>query len=204
MNKNPSQFQGVNRPVETVSWFDAVKFCNTLNPNPICDEHYNFINPQGQNTSLLTDVEGFRLPTEAEWEFAARGGKEFSENRLKYAGSNDMDVVGWYDENNGYETKPVGLKLSNELGIFDMSGNVWEWCWDWYDDDFYNKQGTNPVNFKKGSSRVLRGGSWSSYSHRSGIADRLRNDPSSYWRSRGFRVVFCFFSSQLSQEKGNK
>jgi len=140
MGDNPSRFRGDNRPVETVSWNDAQRFIERLNTRT------------GQS---------FRLPTEAEWEYAARGGARSEDCR--YAGSDRLDEVGWYDENSYGETKPVRLKLPNALGLYDMSGNVWEWCHDWYNSDYYaacQAQGvvSNPEGPEEGGGRVFRGG----------------------------------------------
>ncbi len=193
MHKNPSYFQGTNHPVEQVSWFDSVDFCNTLNKKPICNADYHFLTSNKEKTTDISAIEGFRLPTEAEWEFAARGGKDFAHNRLEYAGSDNLDAVGWYDENNEYETKPVGLKFPNKLGIYDMSGNVWEWCWDWYDNNFYAKRDTyNPVNLGKGSDRVLRGGSWRFDADFSQVANRFIIEPDFRLIHIGFRMVWGF------------
>ncbi len=138
MGNNPSGFKkGDNYPVETVSWDDAKEFIQKLNGK----SGYSF-----------------RLPTEAEWEYAARSGGKTE----KYAGGNDPDAVAWYSANSGKSTHPVGTKAPNGLGIYDMSGNVWQWCEDIYDMDAYKKhQRNNPVTNSGGSSRVLRGGSWS-------------------------------------------
>ena len=138
MGNNPSGFnKGDNYPVETVSWEDAKDFIRKLNEK-----------------SGYT----FRLPTEAEWEYAARSGGKAE----KYAGGNDIDAVAWYDANSGKSTHPVGTKAPNGLGIYDMSGNVWQWCEDVYDADAYRKhQRNNPISNSGGSARVLRGGSWS-------------------------------------------
>lgn len=138
MGSNPSNRKGNYLPVENVSWHDCDVFISKLNQ--------------------LTGRE-FRLPTEAEWEYAARGGNE--SRSYKYAGSNDLGSVAWYDGNSGSQTHPVGQKQANELGIYDMSGNVWEWCQDWYDEDYYSKSpSTNPCNSGSGSFCVFRGGSW--------------------------------------------
>ena len=135
---NPSGFKkGDNYPVESVTWDDAKEFIRKLN-----------------GKSGYT----FRLPTEAEWEYAARSGGKAE----KYAGGSDIDAVAWYGSNSGKSTHPVGTKAPNGLGIYDMSGNVWQWCEDVYDENAYKKhQRNNPVSTSGGSSRVLRGGSWS-------------------------------------------
>ena len=136
MGSNPSEFKGDNLPVECVNWFDCQTFINRLNSYT------------GRN---------FRLPTEAEWEFAARGGNYSCHH--KYSGSNHIGYVAWYGENSGTRTHSVGTKQANELGLFDMSGNVWEWCNDW--EGTYNSYSqTDPTGPNNGSYRVLRGGSW--------------------------------------------
>jgi sulfatase modifying factor 1 len=126
-------------PVERVSWNDIQDFLKKLN------------NLTGEN---------YRLPTEAEWEFAARGGNQ-TQGYL-YSGSNDLDEVGWYRDNSNSKTHPVGQKKANELGLFDMSGNVWEWCQDWY-GDYPSTAQQNPKGPESGSNRVLRGGGWDYY-----------------------------------------
>ena len=136
MGSNPSNFRGAQNPVESVSWNDCQNFIKKLN-------------------SLTGRT--FRLPTEAEWEYAARGGNKSS--HYKYSGSDNIHDVAWYDDNSGAKTRPVGTKSPNELGIYDMSGNVWEWCSDWYGDYSAGAQ-TNPQGPSSGSLRVLRGGGW--------------------------------------------
>ena len=143
MGSNPSYFEGDNqRPVESVSWNACQKFIKKLN--------------------RLTGKE-FRLPTEAEWEYAARGGKYSKDYVYKYSGSNNADEVAWYDDNSGRtnsgRTYPVKTKKANKLGLYDMSGNVWEWCNDWWGCYQSNSQ-TNPTGPSEGESRVLRGGGW--------------------------------------------
>ncbi len=139
MNENPSFFNGDSRPVESVSWENAQQFLDKLN-----------------------EITGkaYRLPTEAEWEYAARGGQQGK--GYKYAGSNKLKEVGWYWENAHFETKAVGLKYPNELGIFDMSGNVWEWVEDHWHGNYNGApaDGSAWVDREEGMSRVLRGGSW--------------------------------------------
>ena len=134
MGINPSRFKGDYLPVENVSWDDCQEFIRKLN------------SMTGQN---------FRLPTEAEWEFACRGGN--NSRGYKYSGSNNLGSVAWYDDNSGVKTHPVATKSPNELGIYDMSGNVWEWCADWYGDYSSGAQ-TNPKGPYGGSYRVYRGG----------------------------------------------
>lgn len=136
MGSNPSRLEGSDLPVECVSWNDCQEFIQKLN------------RLTGRN---------FRLPTEAEWEFACRGGN--NSRGYKYSGSNNLGSVAWYEDNSGDQTHPVGTKAPNELGIFDMSGNVWEWCNDWYGNYTSNSQ-TNPTGSQSGSGRVFRGGSW--------------------------------------------
>ena len=141
MGSNPSYFKGNNqRPVEMVSWEDCQAFIKKLN--------------------RLTGME-FRLPTEAEWEYAARGGKYSKDYVYKYSGSNNADEVAWYYDNSGDKTHPVKTKKANKLGLYDMSGNVEEWCNDRH--GFYQSYSqTNPTGPSEGVGRVLRGGSWSS------------------------------------------
>ena len=136
MGSNPSEFKGDDLPVERVSWYDCQEFIRELNALT------------GQN---------FRLPTEAEWEFACRGGN--NSRGYKYSGSNYIDNVAWYDGNSEDKTHPVATKLPNELGLYDMSGNVWEWCSDW-NGKYSSGAQTNPKGPYDGSYRVIRGGSW--------------------------------------------
>ena len=136
MGSNPSSFKGYDLPVEEVSWNDCQDFISKLN--------------------AMTGKR-FRLPTEAEWEYAARGGKK--SRGYQYSGSNTLGDVAWYGDNSGSKTHAVGTKQPNELGIYDMTGNVWEWCQDWY-DSYSSSPQTNPTGAASGSSRVLRGGSW--------------------------------------------
>jgi formylglycine-generating enzyme len=167
METNPSYFKGKKRPVEQVSWLEAKAFIEKLNE----------------------DSDGlFRLPSEAEWEYAARGGNK--NHDFEFSGSENLDLVGWYGMNSNQETKPVGLKMPNELGIYDLSGNVWEWCEDWYED--YSKKPKNGSAYiEKGSYRVLRGGSWGGTSVRCRTARRYYHSPEFRSRYIGFRL--CAF-----------
>ena len=160
MGSNPSCFEGDDLPVECVSWDDCQVFIRKLN------------SLTGQN---------FRLPTEAEWEFACRGGN--NSRGYKYSGSNYIDNVAWYEDNSGEKTHPVATKLPNELGIYDMTGNVWEWCSDWY-GDYSSVAQTNPKGPYDGSCRVNRGGSWD-FNARS-CRSSFRYDDSPGGRSSGF------------------
>lgn len=133
-----------------------------------------------------------RLPTEAEWEYAARGGK-LSQGCF-YSGSNNLDSVAWYAKNSGMKRQEVGKKLPNELGIHDLSGNVWEWCWDWYRGKYYPKSPeSDPRGAAKGRCRVLRGGSWDEIEGGCLVAHRGYSYPR--WRhfNIGFRVVRASF-----------
>ena len=197
--ENPSHFQGINHPVEQISWFDAVDFCNFLNSKiglpPVCDKDYRFIDSKGIKTHI-GNVEGFRLTTDAEWEYATRGGIKRRDTPMggptcDYAGSNNIEHVGWYDKNSSNETKPVGLKFPNELGIYDMSGNVWEWCWDLYDDGFFKRLAKmNPINIINSPRTVVRGGSWRSRAADSRVTIRNDDTPDSHADSIGFRLSF--------------
>ena len=135
MGSNPSRFKGDQRPVERVSWNDCQTFISRLNAKT---------------------GKYFRLPTEAEWEYAARGGHS---GGSKYAGSDNINSVAWYIYNSGRETHNVATKSPNGLGIYDMSGNVWEWCQDWY-GAYSSSSQTNPKGPSNGDDRVRRGGSW--------------------------------------------
>ena len=166
MGSNPSYFKGNDqRPVENVSWNDCQEFIEKLN--------------------RLTE-KNFRLPTEAEWEYAARGGNKSRGD--KYSGSNDAKVVAWYGNNSGSETHPVAQKQSNELGLYDMSGNVLEWCQDWYGKYKSNSQ-TNPTGSSTGKSRVLRGGSWSGIAWNVRVSDRNHLTPDNRGIICGLRLA---------------
>lgn len=156
-----------NHPMTLISWTDASDYCDWLT----------------DKTGVL-----YRLPTEAEWEYAARGGNK--SRNTEYSGSNNSEMVGWYDIH-GEGTKPVGQKQPNELGIYDMSGNVLEWCSDWYDSDFYAAAGVsdNPRGPQNGISRVMRGGSWLIPARFSTVSYRYNLSPSLPHRINGFRVV---------------
>lgn len=153
-DSNPSKFIGERRPVERVSWHEVVKWIESLNCQPGVRNVVKQMGPTGLS---------FRLPTEAEWEYAAQGGRR--SKGFRFAGSDRLEEVGWYDGNSYGETKPVGLKLANELGLHDMSGNVLEWCQDWCSGLYYEQCRSkgcvvNPSGPGWGDSRMLRGGSY--------------------------------------------
>jgi len=183
MGNNPSIFKGDNRPVENVSWYDAVEFCNKMSELEGLEQCYS---GWGDNIKCDFTKNGYRLPTEAEWEYAARGGNK--SRGYKYAVSSNLAEVAWYDDNSGNTTHPVGQKQPNELGIYDMSGNVWEWCWDWYDGNYYkNSPRNNPQGPKSGNSSVLRGSSWSSNVNSCRVASRTWNSRYYSFSRGGFR-----------------
>ncbi|MDP8211200.1 MAG: SUMF1/EgtB/PvdO family nonheme iron enzyme [Candidatus Stygibacter australis] len=185
MGKNPAKFKesGKDAPVEQVSWYDAVEYCNKLSDKEGLDRCYS---SSGTNIKCDFNANGYRLPTGAEWEYAALGGNK--SKGYKYAGGNDLKQVAWYSDTSGSKTHSAGGKQANKLGIYDMSGNVWEWCWDWYGDYDSSKQ-NNPRGSSLGSDRVNRGGSWNSYARGCRIAYRSYFSPG-YSRSRiGFRVA---------------
>ncbi|MGX7689504.1 formylglycine-generating enzyme family protein [Flectobacillus roseus] len=167
MGVNPSTFSNCDEcPVENVSWNDVQLFITKLN-------------------NLTGKI--YRLPTEAEWEYAARGGK--LSKGYTYSGSNTIDDVAWYTSNSSNTTHSVGQKIANELGIYDMTGNVWEWCSDWYGAYSSNSQ-TNPTGASSGTTRVLRGGSGLYNPQNSRVASRDNRTPDYRIYDIGFRVVF--------------
>ncbi|MGL4364159.1 MAG: formylglycine-generating enzyme family protein [Bacteroidales bacterium] len=162
MGKNPSGFKGDNLPVEQVSWNDCQEFIKALNK---------------------LSGKKFRLPTEAEWEFAARGGNHAKET--KYAGSDSINEIAWHSDTT---THNVGTKQANELGIYDMSGNVWEWCNDWM-NDYTRAAVTNPKGAEKGTDRILRGGHFVSTPAQCRVPTRNWRVPTFKNAVIGFRIV---------------
>ena len=174
LENNPSFFKGDLRPVEMVSWDDCQDFLKKLN--------------------TLTH-KTYRLPTEAEWEYAAKGGI-IKENGL-FSGSDKLEEVGWYNENSDGETKDVRLRSPNALGFYDMSGNVWEWCQDWYSHEYYEKcfdleLVKNPKGPENGDGRVIRGGSWHGSRQYCRISDRSTRLPGNQVINLGFRIALSY------------
>lgn len=168
MGTNPSNFKGEGTlPVEQVSYKDAMAFCAKLS----------------EKTGRT-----FTLPTEAQWEYAARGGQNAPAEPTIYSGSNNVVEVAWCEKNSGEKTHPVASKAPNALGVYDMTGNVWEWCLDWY-DKYSSTDATNPNGPGSGKSRVLRGGSWRGDTKNCRVSYRFTYPPEHTRFNLGFRVV---------------
>ena len=177
MESNPSHFTDSDQlPVEFVSWDDCQEFIAKLN--------------------ALTG-KNFRLPTEAEWEFAARGGN--ASQGYTYSGSNTVSDVAWYYDNSGNKTHEVAMKAPNELGIYDMSGNVWEWCQDWY-DGYSSEAQTDPTGPTSGSLRMFRGGGWNNFDIFCPVSNRCWNNPSNASNILGLRLVLSSAESTPSTD----
>lgn len=170
MGSNPSYFSGSDQPVEQVSWNDCQEFITQL--NQLCSSQLN-----GKQ---------FTLPTEAQWEYAARGGNQSM--HYKYSGNNTIGNVAWCYDNSGSTTHSVGTKSPNELGIYDMSGNVWEWCQDWY-GSYSSSSQTNPTGPSSGYYRVYRGGSWSYNAEYCRVSNRNYYDLVNHYGNLGFRLA---------------
>jgi formylglycine-generating enzyme required for sulfatase activity len=167
MGTNPFYPKGENLPVWNLSWYNAVQYCNRLSqkeglvPCYTIDKELKDANNIAKTDSYKWTItcdflaNGYRLPTEAEWEFAAKGG-EMGQS-FAFSGSNSVEEVGWYSDNSGNKIQPVGQLKPNELGLYDMSGNVMEWCWDWF-GDYTKSSRTDPTGPSSGTARIRRGG----------------------------------------------
>ncbi len=178
MGKNPSDFEGEDKPVENVNWFDAVEFCNRLSEEYKLEPAYK---RDGDDVEWIPNSPGFRLPTEAEWEYACRArttGERYGE----------LDEIAWYNKNSKDSTQPVGQKAENNFGLYDMLGNVWEWCWDWYKEGYDKGPLENPIGPDKGSGRVVRGGSWIDIAQYCRSAYRNYYSPVNRYSNVGFRL----------------
>ena len=203
MGNNPSHFTSSGKnPVEQVSWYDSIVFCNELTQKVSglgiseCvyyrDTSFSAIYTAADAVSstvphIKWDAKGFRLPTEAEWEYAAMGGKKY-----KYAGCNsepELKDYAWYKDNSGNKTHEVGTKQANKYGLYDMSGNVWEWCWNWWSATIPSDKQSNPKGPASGGYRVFRGGSWGSNADVAARAFRSGNLPGGRSSDLGLRLV---------------
>ena len=185
MGTNPSNFKGDNLPVECVSWYDAVEYCNARSRKEGLTPAYT-ISGSGDNRTVAWNrsANGYRLPTEAEWEYACRAGTTTAYN----TGASINNNTGWYRANSAESTQEVGRKPANAWGLYDMHGNVWEWCWDWYGNYASGAQ-TDPVGASSGSYRVIRGGGWGSPDLYVRSAFRDHSSPYNRYNILGFRLV---------------
>jgi formylglycine-generating enzyme required for sulfatase activity len=173
----------LDHPVNCLTWLDAAKYANWLSEKDQLSQCY-----QASDWSLIKNCQGYRLPTEAEWEYAARGGNK--SRGTTYSGSQNPDDVAWHNANAGNETHPVGKKRPNELGLYDLTGNVWEWVNDWYDDAYYgHSPRLSPTGPITGINRAYRGGGWDSEAIKCQVTNRSSSRPSGQRNNLGFRLV---------------
>ena len=183
MDYNPSYFKDDKLPVECLGWYEAVLFCNKKSEKDRLQSCYVI---DGEHVECDFTANGYRLPTEAEWEFAAIGG--LKSRGYKYAGSDVLDEVAWYSKNAEKTTHPRAQKFANELGLYDMCGNVFEWCWDWF-DKFDCDYMDNPRGPAKGKMKVVRGNNWVNGESVSEVTRRVHRDPYCTTHHQGFRIA---------------
>jgi len=180
MGMNPSSFRGANLPVENVNWFAAIEYCNRLSIREGLTPAYVI---QGDRVTWNRTANGYRLPTEAEWEYAARAGTQ-----TPYYSGISVDEAGWHAGNSRQQTHQVGQKLPNAWGLYDMHGNVLEWCWDWL-EDYSARARVDPEGPVSGTKRVYRGGAWRFPADYARSAFRFGNHPYLQISFVGFRVA---------------
>jgi formylglycine-generating enzyme required for sulfatase activity len=180
MGSNPSNWKGDNLPVERVSWYEALDYCNKLSELEGLTPAYTL---SGTNVSWNGNANGYRLPTEAEWEYACRAGTS-----TPYSSGSTVGNAAWYHDNSGSRTHAVGEKQGNGYGLYDMHGNVAEWCWDWYGRYGSGSQ-TDPVGASSGFDRVMRGGSWFYFAKGVRSACRSYATPTFRGSLDGFRLA---------------
>lgn len=167
--QSPSTFKGEQNPVESVSWNNAIAFCNLLSQKSGLSQCYT-VSGDGEETAFDETCDGYRLPSEAEWEYACRAGTD----KPRYG---DLDAIAWYKDNSASKAHKVGQKAPNAWGLHDMLGNVWEWCWDKYDEEVY------------GPYRVFRGGGWADPQRGCLATNRRRSHPTFQIDDLGFRIA---------------
>jgi formylglycine-generating enzyme required for sulfatase activity len=180
MGKSPSHFRGDELPVETVTWYDAVKYCNKRSKKERLRPTYTI---NWKKVTWNQDANGYRLPTEAEWEYACRAG-----TTTPYYTGDTVEGAGWYSAISEKTTHPAGQKQPNAWDLYDMHGNVYEWCWDRY-RSYQSEAQTDPVGAGTGPARVIRGGSWHSYAGSLRSADRYYSTPEKRYDYLGFRLA---------------
>ncbi|MDR1952573.1 MAG: formylglycine-generating enzyme family protein [Elusimicrobiota bacterium] len=183
MGTNPSAHKGDNLPVESITWYEAIQYCNALSIKEGLTPVYTI---RGATVTWNHAFNGYRLPTEAEWEYAAKGGNKDAVTFL-YAGSNNADTVGWHSGNSS-ESRPVGSKAPNGLGLYDMSGNVGEMCWDFHGPYDAAPQ-TNPAGAPTGVYHVGRGGCWYYDAQYLRASFRAYIEPETRYHMVGFRIA---------------
>ena len=179
MGHNPSRFRGEDLPVDSVTWYEAVEFCNKLSEEYSLNPVYNI---NGKHVEPIPDTNGYRLPTEAEWEYACRAG-------LQTSHYDDLETIAWHSKNSMDSSQSVGQKEPNAFGLYDMLGNVWEWCFDWYSPQYDDKVGLDPIGPETGKSKVLRGGSWLDFASSVQATSRIGGEPDIPSYNQCFRMI---------------